>query len=84
VTVNRRPFSSNKDHIGLAPYNAQLGDQICMLFGSQVPIVLQTTDTDADWLFVSEAYVNGTIDSEADDLMMDSEGDVNVRTFRII
>ena len=36
------------------------------------------TDTDADWLFVSEAYVNDTIDSEADDLMIDLEGDVNV------
>jgi hypothetical protein len=42
------------------------------------------TDTDDDWLFVSEAYVNGITDSEADDLMIDSEGDVNMRTFRII
>jgi hypothetical protein len=78
VTVNRRPFFSNKDHIGLAPYNAQPGDQICILFGSQVPIVLQMTNTDADWLFVSEVYVNDTIDSEADDLMIDLEGDINV------
>jgi hypothetical protein len=40
MTVNRRLFFSSKDHIGLTPYNAQPGDKICIIFGSQFPIVL--------------------------------------------
>ena len=74
VVWNRRTFhvvhESNKiDLVGLGPQNTRVGDQVCILYGCSVPVVLRKEtglemagkDT---WRLVGEAYVHGIMDGE--------------------
>lgn len=65
---DRKPFLSNKGHVGLAPAHAEPGDYVCILFGSAVPFVLRPV-TGENFGLVGEAYVYGIMDGEwlADD-----------------
>jgi hypothetical protein len=74
VVWNRRTFRSKsldavgRHHIGLIPQNARVGDQICILYGCSVPVVLrQVTAPDKSyyWKLVGDAYVHGIMNGEA-------------------
>lgn len=73
ITWNRRTFRIKRNmHIvetmvGLIPQHAKVGDQICILYGCSVPVVLRKlpTSTDkSDWQLIGEAYVHGIMDGE--------------------
>jgi chaperonin cofactor prefoldin len=59
----RRPFRSKRGYVGLAPQHAQLGDIICILFGSKVPHVVRPGQA-GRYQLVGEAYVYGIMDGE--------------------
>ncbi|KFG83503.1 hypothetical protein MANI_030392 [Metarhizium anisopliae] len=54
---------TKKGYIGLASLMVKPEDKVCVLIGSQVPIVLRPSP--AGWNVVSEAYVHGIMDGEA-------------------
>lgn len=74
VVWNRRLFeaeptaASNYPLFGLAPEEAKIGDEVCILFGCTVPVILRKTKglTNSDtYNLVGEAYVHGKMDGEA-------------------
>ncbi|KAH6276611.1 hypothetical protein HBI40_056690 [Parastagonospora nodorum] len=72
IVWNRRTFRSDinsygKQFVGLVPPNARIGDQICILYGCSVPVVLrklESPDQTLQWQFVGDAYVHGIMDGE--------------------
>jgi hypothetical protein len=74
VIWNRRTFRSkvNDDTdrllVGLIPQHAKIGDQICILYGCSVPVVLRKLPRFIDefgWQLIGDAYVHGIMDGEA-------------------
>ena len=59
----RRFMISSDNYIGLAPNEAQVGDEIFVLAGSSVPFILRPED--GHHLVIGEAYVHGLMDGEA-------------------
>ncbi|EAT87361.1 hypothetical protein SNOG_04970 [Parastagonospora nodorum SN15] len=72
IVWNRRTFRSDinlcgKQFVGLVPPNARIGDQICILYGCSVPVVLrklESPDQTLQWQLVGDAYVHGIMDGE--------------------
>lgn len=69
---NRRVFKAALDdgsvRIGLIPKQAEVGDQICILWGCSVPVVLRANDDDKygqSWTLIGEAFVHGLMNGEA-------------------
>jgi hypothetical protein len=69
---SRRFFASRnpRELLGLAPFSAQVNDQIAIIIGSSVPhIIRKHGDTrKLEWTYIGEAYVHGFTDGEALDL----------------
>jgi hypothetical protein len=74
VIWNRRAFQSEpnsftKRHlVGLIPQHARIGDQICILYGCSVPVVLRKhpgSNGYPYWHLIGDAYVHGVMDGEA-------------------
>jgi Heterokaryon incompatibility protein (HET) len=73
VLWNRRTFRSesnvvtNSPLVGLILQRGNLGDQICILHGCSVPIVLRKLPVSVDricWQLIGDAYVHGIMDGE--------------------
>jgi hypothetical protein len=72
IVWNRRTFRSDinpcgKQFVGLVPPNARIGDQICILYGCSIPVVLrklESPDQTLQWQLVGDAYVHGIMDGE--------------------
>ena len=63
----RRKFIVTKHlRLGLAPENAEPGDVVTILFGSQVPVLLRPSPgKDNEYLFVGLCYVDQMMDGQA-------------------
>lgn len=59
----RRPFRSKQGYIGLAPQHAEVGDTICVFFGSTVPHIVRPVSKDR-YKLVGESYVLGVMERE--------------------
>jgi hypothetical protein len=75
-TLGRRFFVTEKGYFGLAPKDAQVGDRIAILFGSDVPFILRQSKplenrsgSKTSWKIIGEAYVNEIMRGEALDEM---------------
>ena len=66
VTWNRRMIRSGDQSFGLLPEQARVGDDVCILFGCDVPVLLRKHD-DGLWEFIGEAYIHQMMDGEAMD-----------------
>jgi len=73
VIWNRRTFRSKVNDgtegplVGLIPQNAKVGDQVCILYGCSVPIVLRklpSSNNEYCWQLIGDAYVYGVMDGE--------------------
>jgi hypothetical protein len=51
--------------LGLVPKEAVIGDEVCILFGGDVPYILRPTAEDKEFQFVGDCYVHGIMDWEA-------------------
>ncbi|KAH6669233.1 heterokaryon incompatibility protein-domain-containing protein [Halenospora varia] len=63
MSTNRRLFVTDNGYIGLGPVKMRKGDQICILYGCSVPIVLRKASGGVT--LVGEAYLHGLMDGEA-------------------
>jgi len=61
--TNRRLIITENGYIGLAPIHCKLGDQVCVLHGCSVPLVLR--EGHGVVKLVGEAYVHGLMRGEA-------------------
>lgn len=59
----RRAFTTNQGHLGLGPGHMQSGDLVCIILGSEVPLVLRRLATGA-YTLVGDAYVHGVMHGE--------------------
>lgn len=73
IVWNRRTFrlkrrnSRNDILVGLAPQYAKVGDQVCILYGCSVPVVLRRLPHAhgiPSWSLIGDAYVHGIMDGE--------------------
>lgn len=67
--ADRASFVTTCGHFGTGPPDLQTGDQVCVVIGTQVPVILRkvgsANDRDrclqydaSDWLFIGQAYVH--------------------------
>ena len=76
---NSRMFSTGKGYIGLGPKGVRKDDEICVLFGSDVPFVLRRIGQ--HHAVVGQCFVLGLMDGEA--IKWKEQGKVSVTSFKI-
>lgn len=80
---NRALFITKWGYIGLGPWNAEVGDSVCVLYGGATPFLLRKAVYSDTFTLVGECYVYGIMNGEA--LQTDKEmGGILERTFRIV
>ncbi|KAL8323664.1 hypothetical protein RB593_005209 [Gaeumannomyces tritici] len=58
--IHRRMFVTLRGYVGLGPLHVQPEDHVCVLYGSDVPVVLRPVkERPGEYLLVGEAYVHG-------------------------
>jgi hypothetical protein len=60
---SRRPLATDTGFVGLAPSNAEPGDDICVFEGSRIAYVVRKREDD-EFCLVGEAYVHGVMYGE--------------------
>ena len=73
---HRRAFTTDQGQLGLGPGHMQSGDLVCIILGSQVPLVLRRSVTGA-YTLVGDAYLHGVMHGEY------MEGDPAIDVFDI-
>jgi hypothetical protein len=63
LCAERQFFLADKGCIGLAPGEAQVGDDICVLFAGEVPCIVRQKEGHHE--FIGEYYCHGFMDGEA-------------------
>ena len=93
VIWNRRVFQSQgrteleSGLIGLVPREAQEGDQVCILYGCSVPVLLRPhrqSTANVSWELVGEAYIDGVMEGQAissisDNVLVSMEEEFEIR-----
>lgn len=65
ICRNRCFFTTERGLMGLGPRLTAVGDDVCLLFGAQVPFVLRPLQAQQQYRLCGESYVNGIMDGEA-------------------
>ena len=61
----RRIFATSRGLIGTGPDLLKIGDQVCILYGAQIPFTLcPVTGSNDRYEVVGEAWVHGIMDGE--------------------
>ena len=61
----RRLMITENGFLGLVPKEAVIGDEVCILFGGDVPYILRPTAEDKEFQSVGDWYVHDIMDGEA-------------------
>ncbi|KAL5313536.1 hypothetical protein ACEPPN_017956 [Leptodophora sp. 'Broadleaf-Isolate-01'] len=75
----RKAFVSTGGYCGLVPQHTQIGDQLCVLFGCDVPVVLRPIG--GSYQFIGECYIHWLMEGEAIKAL--DAGRVKSQTFEI-
>ncbi|KAI4161898.1 MAG: hypothetical protein LQ342_004464 [Letrouitia transgressa] len=65
VCRNRALFVTARGYVGLAPWNVEVGDRVCVLYGGATPFLLRRVEGKDDFGLVGECYVYGIMGGEA-------------------
>ena len=66
VKATRRMFRSGKHYIGMGSKSVEVGDQIWLLRGANVPFILRRAGNgNGNYRLIGEAYVHGIMHGEA-------------------
>lgn len=57
-------FKSHGGHVGLAPLSTACGDEICVVIGSSLPLVLRKKDNDV-YQVIGPCYISGLQEGDA-------------------
>ena len=84
----RTKIGENDNNLGLAPESVKEGDQICIVYGCSVPVVLRKikypTPEDNDkhyYILIGECYIHGMMDGEAFRILQ--EGEIEKKEFEL-
>jgi hypothetical protein len=66
--AHRSFFCTQRGYMGLAPWNAQQGDLVCVLKGGRTPFLLRLMPGVGQYRLVGEAFVFGIMGGEALDM----------------
>ena len=66
---SRRIMATSEGHIGMAPCRARPGDAVVVLFGCSIPLVLRRVGMREAWRVIGEAYVDGLMNGEVEQLV---------------
>ncbi|KAJ4202067.1 hypothetical protein NW759_015455 [Fusarium solani] len=67
LRTNWRLIGTTSGYLGLAPRGTAVDDRLCVLKGSDVPVLLRRTDL-GSYTVVGTAFVEGLMDGEAAEL----------------
>lgn len=65
ASVARTFVPTEKRYMGLVSGQVKVGDQIWLLKGSKVPIVLRKCENNETWIVIGDAYIHGIMYGEA-------------------
>jgi hypothetical protein len=65
VCAHRMLFVTRRGYMGLAPWNARVGDLVTVLDGGKTPFLLRLLPAGAIYSLVGESYVHGIMGGEA-------------------
>lgn len=80
---NRALFVTKLGYIGLGPWNAEVGDSVCVLYGGATPFLLRKAIDSDTFTLVGECYVYGIMNGEALGADKETLG-ILKRTFHIV
>ncbi|KAF3013704.1 hypothetical protein E8E14_003378 [Neopestalotiopsis sp. 37M] len=69
-------LSTTESLVGLIPQQARAGDQVCILYGCSVPVVLREVSQEAgkrSWHILGDVYIHGMMNGEALDGKLEEE-----------
>ena len=61
---SRRMFRTSSGYIGLAPALAWKGDEVVLLQGGRVPLILRRVRKSEKWNLIGDCYVHGIMKGE--------------------
>jgi hypothetical protein len=73
--------------VGLGPPGTEKGDEVCILFGCSVPVILRhirLENGDNYYKFIGEAFIYGQMEGEALSIWSDQELNERKQTFRLM
>lgn len=93
MMVKRKAFRTIDGMMGICPETAQAGDEVVILPGGDVPLILRhiksserelnrRVESSEKWSLIGESYVHGIMDGEA--LKPSKDGSIQPRKFRIV
>jgi hypothetical protein len=68
ATEQRRFIITEKGYLGLAPFQAEVGDLVYVLFGGKTPYILRKSSEDR-FLMIGSSYIHGLMDGQAVEMM---------------
>ena len=80
---NRALFVVNRGSIGLRPWNAGVGDAVCVLYGGVTPFLTRKAADAGTFHLVGESYVSGIMNGEALHAEQEMLGTLE-RAFRVV
>ena len=80
VYYHRRLFTTMKGYLGVGPQLLRSGDNICILLGCNVPVILRPAGQ--GYSVIGECYVDGIMDGEVMEFLR--AGEVQLRSFALI
>uniref|UniRef100_A0A0B7JYH3 Heterokaryon incompatibility domain-containing protein n=1 Tax=Bionectria ochroleuca TaxID=29856 RepID=A0A0B7JYH3_BIOOC len=63
--LGRRLIRTRNDYLGTGSHEPQMGDLICIFFGSAVPFILRPREGGNGFILVGDAYIHGIMNGEA-------------------
>ena len=79
---SRRLMTTREGRIGMAPCRARPGDAVVVLFACSIPLVLRRVGAREAWQVIGEAYVDGFMNGEVDQLLR--RGIKTIHRFRLV
>lgn len=79
---SRRLMVTADGLVGMAPCRARPGDAVVVLFACSIPLVLRKTGSRDGWEVIGEAYVDGYMNGEVEQLL--NRRTRNIHRFRLV
>lgn len=64
-SMARRLITTNKGRIGMAPCRVRKGDQVCVLLGCSMPLILRQSKVESQYGVIGECYLHRFMNGEA-------------------
>ncbi|EXL42618.1 hypothetical protein FOCG_15072 [Fusarium oxysporum f. sp. radicis-lycopersici 26381] len=76
--AHRSLLTTYRGYMGLAPWNAQIGDKVAILHGGETPFILRNIKGTEDFSLVGEAFVYGLMAGEGMSEAFGGARDINI------